>query len=216
LKETMREGLSELEVVGKVTYETLSSMAKDTKCINIPISVDIRVVSGPRSAFAHTFATTNTLKRGDVIMAWAITFMDGYECGELVRTFFLGKPKEEQVKIYNTAIRGFSLAREAMKPGATCSEVHKASYEYLVKSGYKEYIFAKTGSMRGLEMRDGIYLSEVDDTILRPGMTFSVQAGICIPGNGGYRLTDMNLVTERGCESLQQFPTDVETVTIEA
>ena len=214
--ESVQEGVSELEIVGKVTLETLSKMARELKEIDGSMPVWVKVFAGPRTAFPHAFSTTSKVKKGDVILTVVITRAYGYTCGEIARTLFFGKPTEEQKKIYETALKGMALMVNAMKPGATCSDVDRVKHEYLVGSGYGDYIPTKGGALRGLESRDDVYLCEVDQTVLKPTMTFFIGSGICIPGNGGYRLGDMVLVTEKGCESLQRFPSDIESVTIEA
>lgn len=216
VKESVREGVTELEIVGKAVYETLSKIAKEVQETDGPVPIDVRVVGGPRSEFPHAFSTTRKLKRGDMIDAVAMSSAFGYECGEIGRTLFFGEPSEKQRRIYEIALKGMKVARDALKPGAIAGDVHKARLEYLKGLGYAGCIRAKTGALRGLETRDDVYLYESDKTIIRPGMTFAILAGLSIPGDNGYRLGDLFLVTEKGNEPVTQFPSDIESVTIRA
>jgi Xaa-Pro dipeptidase len=214
VKESVREGVTELEIVGKAVHETLSKIAKEVQETNGPMPIDVRVVAGPRSEFPHAYSTTRKLKRGDMIDTVVIASAYGYECGEIGRTLFFGEPSEEQKKVYQIALKGMEVARGALKPGAIAGDVHKARMEYLKGLGYANYIRAKTGALRGLETRDDVYLYESDQTVIRPGMTFAVNAGLSIPGHNGYRIGDLFLVTEKGNEPLTQFSSDAESVTI--
>jgi Xaa-Pro dipeptidase len=214
--ESVQEGITELEIETKAIQETISKMSKEVREIDGPRPVYVRVVSGPRTEFPHSFSTTSKLKRGDVVFTVVITSAYGYECGIIERTFFFGKPTEEQKKIYDIVLKGMGLAMEAMKPGATCSEVHRARNEYMTRSGYGDYVLTKSGGVRGLEGRDDVYLCDVDETILKPWMTFYVTSGMFIPGNNGYRVGEMVLITEKGCESLHRFPSGIESVIIGA
>jgi len=215
LAESLQEGVTELEIAGEVIRQTLSKMTKEIRDTDGPMPVNVRVIAGSRTAFLHAYMTTRKLKKGDVVLGMVDTVAYGYGCGEATRTFFFGKPTEEQRKIYGIALQGMARTMDVMKPGATCSEVHEANYEHWRKSGYGEYVLAKTGSMRGLESRDDIYLCEVDRTVLRPGMTFLAGSGVGMPGSAGYRVANMMLVTEMGCESLQKFPSDIESLIIQ-
>lgn len=218
--ESLREGVSELEIAGEAVRQTLSKMAKEVQQTDGSMPIDVKVVAGPRSAFLHAYNTLSKLKKGDVILVMVETRAYGYVCGIVERTFFFGTPTEEQKKIYEITLKGMNLTMDAMKPGARCSEVHRANYEHWIGSGYGEYLYIKTGILMGLEAgisssaRDDVYLYEVDETVLKPGMTFLVGSGIAIPSSAGYRLGDMILVTEKGCESLQNFPSDIRSVSI--
>jgi len=216
VKESVREGVTELEIVGKAVHETLSKIAKEVPETDGPVPIDVRIVAGSRSEFPHAFSCTRKLKRGDIVDAVAMTSAYGYECGEIGRTLFFGEPSEKQRKIYEIALKGMEVARGALKPGAITGDVHKARFEYLKGLGYEKCIRAKTGALRGLETRDDVYLYELDKTIIRPGMTFAINAGLSIPGDNGYRIGDLFLVTEKGNEHVTQFPYDIESVTIRA
>jgi len=216
VKDSIQEGITELEIVGKAVQKTLFKMSKEVQNMDGPMPVNVRVVAGARTAFPHAFSGTSKSKRGDEILAVVITTAYGYECGEIARTFFFGEPSEEKMRLYVAASKGMALVMKAMRPGVKCSELHRINCEHLARSGYAGHYPVKTGTMRGLESRDGVYLSELDQTVLEPGMTFFVGSGICIPGKGGYRLGEMVLVTETGAESLHKFPSNIQSVTIRA
>ena len=48
----------------------------------------------------------------------------------------------------------------------------------------------------------------VNEQVVEPGMTFSIEPGIYLPGRTGVRIEDLALVTESGVEILNAYPHD--------
>jgi Xaa-Pro aminopeptidase len=71
-----------------------------------------------------------------------------------------------------------------------------------------------TGHAIGLRYHEGPFLDTGDETSIEPGMVFTVEPGIYVPGLGGFRHSDTVLVTEAGIEQLTYYPRDLEALTI--
>jgi Xaa-Pro aminopeptidase len=56
----------------------------------------------------------------------------------------------------------------------------------------------------GLDVHELPKISSQDETILKPGMIFSIEPGIYLPGQGGVRIEDIVLVTKKGCQVLSK------------
>ncbi|TES93332.1 MAG: M24 family metallopeptidase, partial [Anaerolineales bacterium] len=96
--------------------------------------------------------------------------------------------------------------RETAKPGVTCGEVDKAAREVIEKAGYGEYFVHRTGHGLGMEGHEEPYIRAGNPMPLEPGMTFTIEPGIYVPGENGVRVEDDMVVTEESLLSLSDMP----------
>jgi len=52
----------------------------------------------------------------------------------------------------------------------------------------------------GLDHHEPPYIESDDSTLLKPGMVFTVEPGIYVPGVGGARIEDVVVITDTGSE----------------
>jgi len=69
-----------------------------------------------------------------------------------------------------------------------------------------------TGHALGLLGHEAPFFDVADDTVIKPGMVFSVEPGLYVMGLGGFRHSDTILVTETGIEMLTYYPRDLESL----
>ena len=134
--------------------------------------------------------------------------LNGY-CSDMTRTVFLGKASDEARKIYEIVKEANRRGIEAVGPGARFSDVDKAARDYITEMGYGDAFTHRTGHCIGIEVHEFGDVSSSNDEILKPGMTFSVEPGIYVPGVAGVRIEDLVLVTEDGHEVLNHFTKDL-------
>ncbi len=70
----------------------------------------------------------------------------------------------------------------------------------------EKYFVHRTGHEPGLEVREPPYTVEGNEGLLQPGMTFTIEPGIYLPGEGGVRIEDDVLVTPQDANTLTTFP----------
>lgn len=139
--------------------------------------------------------------------------VDGYGV-EIERTFFLGEVPEKAFKPFETMYEARELAYTMLKPGAVMSEIDKKVRKFIKKRGYGDNIIHRTGHGLGITGHEAPYLAIGYDKELEPGMLISIEPGIYIPGNGGFRHSDTVLITEDGYEKLTKAPEELNEVTL--
>ena len=97
----------------------------------------------------------------------------------------------------------------AIKPGAHGKKVDKAARDVITKAGYGKQFGHGTGHGIGRDIHEAISLSRYSTTVLEPGMIFTVEPGIYLPGIGGVRIEDNILVTQTGGRVLSSLPKDL-------
>ncbi|NIN66501.1 MAG: M24 family metallopeptidase [Anaerolineae bacterium] len=199
--ELIRPGVEERELATAWQKAALDAAGGDLP--ETPI-----VASGPNGASPHTTATGRPIEKGDLVTIDGFLRSDGYY-SDITRTYALGEVDEELANIYSIVQEANAAGREIIKPGVKAEEVDLAARQVIEKAGYGEYFIHRTGHGLGLEIHEPPYMVEGNEQILEPGMAFTVEPGIYLPGRGGVRIEDNVVVTEDGCESLTTLPRDL-------
>ncbi len=162
------------------------------------------VLTGPQSALPHGSVSDRPLGPDELLLLdFGGTHM-GYPA-DITRTFCLGTPSDEFRAIHEIVLRANEAARAAVRPGATCASVDDAARGVIEAAGYGQYFNHRTGHGLGLETHELPNIVAGNDMILEPGMVFTIEPGIYIPGKGGVRIEDNVVVTSDGCEVLTSF-----------
>lgn len=196
-----------------IMKKTLGHDYQSIKTGGLPVIAGFRGQVGSKSAIPHSLSTRNMIKKGDVLITGAGADYGGYD-SELERTMVIGEPSEKQRKFFNVMLEAQDAALSAFKPGVKCSEVDKAASKVLRKAGYNKYVRHHTGHGLGIEGHEPPWLDIGDQTIMQPGMIFSCEPGIYIPGYAGFRHSDTVLITEDGKEVITYYPRDLDSLTI--
>jgi Xaa-Pro dipeptidase len=164
--------------------------------------------SGPNSANPHAFPSERTLADGDLLVIdWGAS-VEGY-FSDITRTFAVGEVEEEYAKIHQIVQDANAAARAVVKPGVTCAAVDKAARGVIEKAGYGDYFIHRTGHGLGMEGHEEPYMRAGNQMKLEPGMTFTIEPGIYLPGRGGVRIEDDVVVTEDGMASFTDMPREM-------
>jgi Xaa-Pro dipeptidase len=156
---------------------------------------------GPSSALPHGASTSRPLAQGEAVLIDAWDKPEGYYY-DITRSTFFGDPTEEYRKIWEVVLDAQSAGIEKAAPGVPCFEVDAAARRVIEKAGYGEYFTHRLGHGLGIDVHEPPYMVGHEKTILEPGMTFTSEPGVYLPGRFGVRIEDDILVTEKGAESL--------------
>lgn len=172
------------------------------------LAFDSLIQTGPNSALPHGSVSDRALQEGEFLLIDYGGKVGDYPA-DITRTFIIGTPTDEQKKIYDTVLAANRAGIKAAKPGATCESVDKATREVIEAAGYGKYFFHRTGHGLGLEVHELPQIATGNQAVLEPGMVFTVEPGIYIPGVGGVRIEDNVVITETGAEVLTTFRRDL-------
>ena len=156
---------------------------------------------GPSSALPHGASSPRALAKGEAVLIDAWDKPEGYYY-DITRSTWFGTPTDEYRKVWSVVLEAQGAAIEKAAPGVPCSEVDAAARRVIEKAGYGEYFTHRLGHGLGIDVHEPPYMVAHNPTVLEPGMTFTSEPGIYLPGRFGVRIEDDVLVTEKGAESL--------------
>lgn len=192
--ETIRPGARESEVAAEIEYAARRWGAEG-------MSFETIVAAGARSALPHGRASCATIpKRGFVILDLGV-ILHGY-CSDMTRTVHVGSVPRGSKQIYQAVLDAQEAAIEAVAPGVTAGAVDHAARSVLKKAKLDRYFIHSTGHGVGLEIHEPPRIAREQAEVLQPGMVITIEPGVYLPGQGGVRIEDMVVVTERGSQVL--------------
>jgi Xaa-Pro aminopeptidase len=160
--------------------------------------VDFTVVgSGPNGANPHHEVSERTIEDGDMVVLDFGGIKEGYG-SDTTRCVHVGEPTDEEREVFEIVRRAQQAGFEAVRPGIACQEVDRAARKVITDAGYGEYFIHRTGHGIGLTTHEPPYMIEGETHELEPGMCFSIEPGIYLPGRFGVRIEDIVTVTEEG------------------
>jgi Xaa-Pro dipeptidase len=201
----LRMGMTESELAAELTLQMLRA-GSDSE-----LPFPAIVASGPNSALPHAVPGTRRLQSGDLlILDWGAA-VSGY-VSDLTRTFAIHKVPGGFQQIHETVLRANAAGRQAARPGIACGAVDQAARSVIDHAGYGEHFIHRTGHGIGLEPHEPPFIRQDEEQQLAPGMTFTVEPGIYLPGRGGVRVEDDVLITPDGCETLTHTPRELKVI----
>jgi Xaa-Pro aminopeptidase len=168
---------------------------------------------GRNASIPHALANNLRFQVGDVLVTGASAPVWGY-MSELERTMFLGRPTDAQKRLFDHMVTLQDLALSQMQPGKPCSAVDQVVRAYYRQHDLMDNWRHHTGHTIGLRYHEGPYLDSGDDTLMQPGMVFTVEPGLYAPELGGFRHSDTVVITEDGIEMLTYYPRDIASLTL--
>jgi Xaa-Pro aminopeptidase len=160
--------------------------------------VDFTVVgSGPNGANPHHEAGERVIEPGDAVVLDFGGLMDGYG-SDTTRTVTVGEPAAEIQKVHDIVREAQQAGVDAVRPGVGCQDIDRAARAVITDAGYGEYFIHRTGHGIGTTTHEPPYMVEGEEQPLVPGMCFSVEPGIYLPGRFGVRIEDIVTVTAGG------------------
>ena len=160
------------------------------------------VLLNEASAYPHGSIKPQQVRAGSVILIDTGCSVHGYQ-SDISRSWVYGEISARQRELWDTVKRGQELALETAKIGVAAGKVDQAVRAFYEQKGWsRDYglpgLSHRTGHGIGMDVHEAPYLVRNDTTPLQPGMCFSNEPGLYVPGEFGIRLEDCWYMTESG------------------
>ncbi len=193
----VHEGVTELEIA-----DQLLDLYREHGCQGFSFTPIVSF--GAHAADPHHEPDATALRPNEVVLFDIGGRYRGY-CSDMTRTFFWGEVDEESRRIYDVVRRANEAAEAAIKPGVRFCDLDRIARDVITEAGYGPYFTHRLGHSIGLQDHEPGDVSLANTDTVKPGMTFSIEPGIYLPGHTGVRIEDLALVTETGVEILNSY-----------
>ena len=167
------------------------------------------VGSGPNGASPHHTAGERVIADGDLVVLDYGGRLAGYQA-DMTRTVAVGHaPEGEARQVYDLVYAGQELGVRAAQPGMTGAALDSTVRDYFTAAGYGAYFTHRLGHGIGLDGHEPPYLVQGGETVLAPGMAFSIEPGLYLPGRFGVRIEDIVVLTANGAQRLNDAPREL-------
>ena len=198
--DSLQLGMTEKEV-GDLYIQNAKSLGSDVR------EFGSLICFGPNCAEPHHTNDDTVLKTGDAVICDVGAFVNGY-CSDMTRTVFMGAATDEQKRVYEIVEKANAAGRAAVRPGLPMKAFDLAARKVIEDAGYGKYFIHRTGHNIGVEVHEYPDVNSTCEVLARPGMVFSIEPGIYLPGKFGVRVEDLVVVTEDGGETLNSLTKD--------
>ena len=167
------------------------------------------VAYGPGASEPHHNNAAVYAKEGDCVLVDGGRPFTMYG-SDVTRTGFYKKVSAEHRRIYETVLAANLAGIAAVKPGVRCCDVDRAARKVIEDAGYGPYFTHRLGHNIGLEGHEWPDIGPNCQLELQPGMCFSIEPGIYLPGDVGVRIEDVVMCTEEGAEVLNHYTKELQ------
>ncbi len=161
----------------------------------------LAVVSGPRTALPHAHSSEKIVQDGDAVWLDIVVTYGSY-CADITRTCFVGAPDPRLREIFSVVLEAQAIGRSQAREGMTGADIDALCRDHITQAGYGEYFIHRTGHGIGLSVHEEPYIVKSNKEKIQPGMTFTIEPGIYLPGTGGVRIEDTVVMSETGVKSM--------------
>ena len=200
----LAEGKTELDIIAAIEFEVKKKGVSG-------MSFDTMVLTGANAASPHGNPGQTKISKGDFVLFDLGVIYEGY-CSDITRTVAFGDMSEEQEKIYNTVLQAEEAAVNEVKPGVLAKDLDLTARNIIKNAGYGDYFPHRLGHGLGISVHEYPSITETNELVLKPGVVFTIEPGIYVPGVAGVRIEDDVLVTEDGVDVLTKFPKSLQVI----
>lgn len=185
--EGVKAGMTEMDIY-RIVSKGFAAMGGET--------LNGCIASGERSSMLNAQATDRVLKEGDIVRLDLVGTKKGYWC-DVCRTAVVGKPTDEQNRIWDIVVKSHDNIIKQIKPGVDTYDIYRNFAEEFRQAGYEASVdFVAHGL--GLSVHEEPYINKFTHNILKENMAMCVEPIYIIPGVSAFHLENEVLVTGNG------------------
>lgn len=128
----------------------------------------------------------------------------GGVCSDMTRNIVPERPSRLYKKVYSLVLEANMRAIAAARPGITAEALDRVARSFLARNGFGKAFGHSLGHGVGFEVHEPPYAARRQKTVLKEGMSLTVEPGVYLEGNLGVRIEDLILITADGCEVLSR------------
>jgi Xaa-Pro aminopeptidase len=193
-------GVTMLELAEAVEHELLAAGSRTPS-----FTTHIFTGLGEDDFDSGTATARSPIPGGTSVMFDFGGVVDGY-CSDFGRTIYCGEPPDDYREAYDVMLAAQEAGRAAARAGALAREVNAACRAPIEAAGLGEHFRHRMGHGIGMDVHERPFLSPEDETPLEPGMTFTDEPSIIVPGRFSVRIEDIIVVEEGGGRKLNSYP----------
>jgi Xaa-Pro dipeptidase len=189
---------------------TQAEVAELTRAAHRQLGVEggALVLFGADAAFPHGTTRPQPLKKGDFVLLDGGCKLHGYS-SDITRTGVFGAPPtDRQKKLWELVRSAQEAAFRLARPGVECQALDAAARRVLEEGGFGpdyKYLTHRLGHGIGMDGHEWTYIVRGNATPLAPGMCFSNEPGIYLPGELGIRHEDIVYITPDGAANMTRW-----------
>ncbi len=187
----IRVGMTEIDVARQLVDQMIAGGSSNFK---------YRVGSGVNSSITNCGTTSKKIEAGDLIRIEILGDLDNYR-SNVTRTAVVGKPSDRQRSIWAVLIRAREVCKTMLKPGIAVADVYRA-YVRICQENNIDPTLKFLGHGIGQTIHEEPYLTETKDIIFVPNITFTMEPLYMIPGEMGFHVEDMYVITKDGFDAI--------------
>jgi len=196
----LRRGMTELDLAAGIA----SAIQRRGGQIAFPTIVCF----GKNGSEPHYSPGDVALEPGDMILVdFGGKHLD--YCADITRMYLCGKASDAQRRMFDVVHDAQRTALEMTTAGTPARDVHRRVVEMIDGTEFAGRFIHGLGHSIGLDVHDGGGLNDASTITLAPGMVFTIEPGVYVPGVGGVRIEDTVLVTSNGAEVLTPATKDL-------
>jgi Xaa-Pro dipeptidase len=196
--------------IGKTETEFFTELSAEISMGGVD-NFGASVQAGPNAAIPHYATGRAVIEKGKCLLCDFWGRYGGYHT-DCTRTFHFGKPEAEFEKIYAVVLEAHLAAEAKARSGNLLEDVDMAARRVIAKHGYGEYFTHRTGHGLGIDVHEGESVNTGVKVPIKPGMVFSIEPGIYIPGRFGVRIENLVAIGENETEVLHRYPRELKVI----